>query len=167
MSQTVEQRRAVQLVYRQAHRAEAIARAKAWKKANPDRKRQANAAWQAAHPDYLVRYAATHSAEAVERERRWKSDHPERARRLARTASHRRRARQRGGEVEQFDDLEIFERDDWTCGVCGQSIDRALAWPDLGSPSLDHIIAIVNGGGHTRSNAQASHLGCNLRKGTQ
>lgn len=76
------------------------------------------------------------------------------------------RARRRGAHVETFSPVEIFERDRWICGLCGKKIRKSLRHPDPGSPSLDHVVPLSEGGEHSRRNAQASHLGCNLRKGT-
>lgn len=76
-----------------------------------------------------------------------------------------RRARLRDAFVESFDRLEIFERDEWMCGICGCAIDPSVEWPDPQSASLDHILPIARGGTHSRANAQASHLTCNVRKG--
>ena len=80
-------------------------------------------------------------------------------------AEHRRRARLAGGEVEKFANVEIFERDGWKCGICRRAISPGLAYPDPMSVSLDHIVPISRGGGHTRANTRASHLSCNVRRG--
>ena len=69
------------------------------------------------------------------------------------------------GREEQFKDIEIFERDDYICQLCFEPIDPFLRWPDPLAASLDHITPISKGGNHTRDNAQASHLRCNLVKG--
>ena len=39
-----------------------------------------------------------------------------------------------------------------------------LTWPHPESKSIDHIIAINNGGPHTLSNLQAAHIRCNAIK---
>lgn len=77
----------------------------------------------------------------------------------------RRRAAKRGVRAERFDPREIFERDAWTCGICGDPVDAGLAWPDPGSVSLDHIVPLAMGGEHTRANTQCAHLYCNGCKG--
>lgn len=73
-----------------------------------------------------------------------------------------RRAKTAG--AERFSPREIFERDGWCCGICGQKVDEGLAHPHPLSASLDHVIPISAGGAHARRNVQCSHLGCNSRK---
>ena len=77
----------------------------------------------------------------------------------------RRRARLRGAKVELFKHGDIFERDGWVCGICGEPIDPMLKHPHPMSVSLDHIIALCNGGSHTAENVQAAHMICNAFKG--
>lgn len=76
----------------------------------------------------------------------------------------RRRAVKRGLTAERFTNQEIFERDDWCCGICGRKVDPTRRWPDLLSASLDHVIPLSAGGPHTRANSRCSHLGCNSRR---
>lgn len=68
------------------------------------------------------------------------------------------------GEVERFTRLDVMERDGWTCGLCSLPIDPALAYPAPMSASLDHVIPLSRGGGHSLANSQAAHLICNQRK---
>lgn len=79
-----------------------------------------------------------------------------------------RRARKRGTAIgAPFTNLEVFERDDWVCQLCSSPVDRALAWPDPESPSLDHVVALANGGAHSFDNVQLAHLRCNIQKGAR
>lgn len=78
-----------------------------------------------------------------------------------------RRERVAAVTVETFTRLEIFVRDNWTCGICSHPIEAQRRHPDPLSPSIDHIVPIARGGTHERSNVQAAHLVCNLRKGTR
>ncbi len=110
------------------NRERGIANARASAEANPERARPSKDKWSAAHPD--VRRAVT----------------------------QRRRVRLRCGEVEKFTDTEIFDRDSWRCGICGQPIDPSFTAPHRMSKSLDHIIPVSRGGSHTRDNVQATHL---------
>jgi 5-methylcytosine-specific restriction endonuclease McrA len=71
----------------------------------------------------------------------------------------------RGASItERFDAAEIYERDGWTCALCGRPIDRNLSYPDRLSASLDHIVPVSKGGQHTRENTQAAHFTCNTSK---
>lgn len=79
---------------------------------------------------------------------------------------HERRARRYGVEyVPGIRRSAVGERDGWLCGICGGPVDRALSFPDLGSQSLDHVVPMILGGGHTWENVQLAHFGCNLTKG--
>ena len=79
---------------------------------------------------------------------------------------HVRRARKMGVGYERFTVMEIFERDRWKCGICCKRISRRLRYTNPLSASLDHKVPLAKGGTHSRSNVQASHLRCNLRKRT-
>lgn len=76
----------------------------------------------------------------------------------------RRRARERGARVEDFTSTEVYERDNWIGGICSEPIPRDAVWPDLRSPSVDHVVPLSRGGEHSMRNVQASHLSCNSRK---
>lgn len=67
--------------------------------------------------------------------------------------------------VEDFTPRDIYVRDGWICQLCGDPIDRRLLWPDPLSKSIDHRVALKNGGDHSLANCWAAHLVCNLRKG--
>ena len=85
--------------------------------------------------------------------------------RQRRDAARKRRARVRLVTVEDVSSIQVFDRDRWTCGICGDPIPRVTRWPHPLSPSLDHRIPLANGGEHSYANTQASHLACNMRKG--
>lgn len=83
------------------------------------------------------------------------------------TKSQLRRARKHGVDRERFTNEEIAERDGWRCGICGVRINRRVRPRSPRALSLDHIVPLSAGGTHTRDNVQASHFGCNSRKGTR
>lgn len=62
---------------------------------------------------------------------------------------------------------EVYGRDGWRCGLCGEPIDSSVKWPDPLSASLDHILPLSKGGHHIPENVQAAHLSCNVRKGNR
>jgi len=59
----------------------------------------------------------------------------------------------------------IAERTNWTCGICGEPIDRTKSHPDSGYGSIDHIVPLAIGGTNDEENLQIAHLLCNLQKG--
>ena len=75
--------------------------------------------------------------------------------------------RLRSAEREVFSRLEIFERDGWVCGICSTPIDPGLKWPARMCGVIDHVIPVLHGGAHLRSNVQAAHNLCNARKGAR
>ena len=78
--------------------------------------------------------------------------------------NHRTRALKHGVEYEYVDRRRVFIRDRWRCGICRLPVDKRLRYPDQRSASLDHIVPMSKGGGHTYINTQCAHLDCNLRK---
>ena len=83
--------------------------------------------------------------------------------------NHRHRARKYGVAYEPGITLKkVFKRDNGICQICGKPCD----WSDRGwskycgplYPSIDHIIALANGGGHVWSNVQLAHMMCNSEK---
>lgn len=72
------------------------------------------------------------------------------------------------GHVERRSDwlpravrVSIYERDNWTCGICGDAIPRDVHSNDNQAASLDHIIPRSHGGSDDPSNLRASHRYCN------
>lgn len=86
---------------------------------------------------------------------------------LGRYGDHRSRATYWGVEFESVDRLAVFERDNWTCGICELPVDRGLKYPDPGYPTLDHITPMSLGGGHVYGNLQLAHFYCNTVKGNR
>ena len=69
-------------------------------------------------------------------------------------------------QSESIDPIAVFDRDRWTCQLCGKRTPRRLRGkmvPD--APELDHIIPLALGGGHLWSNVQCACRDCNGRKG--
>ncbi len=84
-----------------------------------------------------------------------------------RSADQRRRALKLGATVEKFESVEVFERDGWICGLCGDPVDKTLSWPHPQSASLDHVLPLSRGGPHSKANTQLAHLTCNVIKGAR
>ena len=61
---------------------------------------------------------------------------------------------------------EIYERDGWACGLCGDGVDASLIGSrDLWRPSLDHIIPQSKGGTDSPENLRLAHWWCNSVRG--
>lgn len=79
-------------------------------------------------------------------------------------AWQRRRALKAGATAERVVATDIYERDGWTCQLCGHEVDADLPWPSPMSASLDHCIPLSKGGEHMGANTQLAHLVCNVAK---
>jgi len=66
---------------------------------------------------------------------------------------------------EKIDHLAVFERDEWTCNICGERINKRLRGDAWMRATLDHIIPLSRGGTHTYDNVAAAHWLCNMDKG--
>lgn len=82
-----------------------------------------------------------------------------------------RRAKRFGCMFEKGVTLKkLIERDGLRCAICGEMCD----WNDTSwngkcgplYPSMDHIIPMSKGGGHTWDNVQVAHVICNDKKFT-
>jgi hypothetical protein len=60
--------------------------------------------------------------------------------------------------------LMVFERDNWTCRLCGTQVDRTQQWPHPQAPSIDHIIPFALGGTDDWTNLRTTHMICNWRR---
>lgn len=77
---------------------------------------------------------------------------------------HASRTRRAGGQYQQINRVEIFERDRWVCQLCSEPVNPELKFPHRGSASLDHVTPLSRGGDHVPGNVQLAHLGCNSVK---
>lgn len=138
----------------------------------PPCRKRAGAEQRRAWAGASVRDPLSNSATA----RRWAVGNPERVRQIKRkwyeankdkvkAYKHRRRVLARDANADKFTAQDIYERDNWTCQICGLHLDPAIKFPSNDSPSIDHIIPISLGGTHTLDNVQAACMGCNRRKG--
>lgn len=100
---------------------------------------------------------------AREATRRWSRANPEKAA----VSSHSHRARKHAAFVERVVPSVVYERDSWSCRICGDPIPKDAKSPDPLSASVDHRIPLSRGGEHSYSNCQASHLRCNVSKGNR
>lgn len=97
--------------------------------------------------------------------REYPLSHPEQLRTSRRKDKLIRRARECRVYTEPIDSIDIFERDKWTCKMCGSKTPRSLKGTmDPNAPTLDHIIPLKLGGPHTRANTQCLCRHCNGMK---
>lgn len=115
--------------------------------------------------DHRTRGTKRRSFCSTQCSRAWWSANAGRYRDSERAAESTRRAQKRAAPSERFRDAEVFARDRWLCGICGEPTDRNERVPHPKAPTIDHIIALANGGHHTRANTQCAHFSCNTRKG--
>ena len=83
--------------------------------------------------------------------------------------NHRKRIRMYGGEYDRSVTLKrLIERDGLRCKICGEMCDpndhRWSKWFGPLYPTLDHVIPLSKGGGHTWDNVQVAHAICNSAK---
>ena len=83
-------------------------------------------------------------------------------------AEHRKRARKYGCKYDPSVTLrKLIERDGLTCYLCGGECDQSdKSWGTLGPkyPTIDHVVAMANGGSHTWDNVMVAHALCNSEK---
>lgn len=81
---------------------------------------------------------------------------------------YHRRARHYGVAFVRFDINKVFERDKWTCQLCGVPTPKLKRGSyDDNAPELDHVIAMSKGGPHTPDNTQCLCRKCNREKGVK
>ena len=79
--------------------------------------------------------------------------------------SSRKRAKFYGVDYELVDYMKIFERDMWTCQICGKKTPQKNRGTKFSNaPEIDHRIPISKGGGHTYENVQCACRKCNNKK---
>ena len=95
--------------------------------------------------------------------RRWRRDNPDKVA----AGVHKRRATREGRAYERVSRAKVFERDDFTCQLCGDRLEMdAPRWHPK-SPTIDHIVPLSTGGDHLYSNIQAACFRCNTSKGNR
>ncbi|MFK4801635.1 HNH endonuclease [Streptomyces sp. MPA0124] len=81
-----------------------------------------------------------------------------------RLSKDRRRALERNAFVAHVSRPQVYERDQWTCQLCGEAVLRDEVVPHPQAPTLDHIVALSRGGTHEPANVQLAHYYCNTIK---
>ena len=83
--------------------------------------------------------------------------------------SHRARAKKYGCEYDPSINLpRLIKRKGLRCAICGMLCNpNDATWTQFSgpySPSIDHIVPMAQGGGHTWDNVQIAHIICNSYK---
>lgn len=125
-----------------------------------------NRRWNKAHPETVRASREKHSRNnpgySTELSRQWRTKHREEALRQGRVANYLRRARLRGGEIGNLDEIAAWEaswrtNDSVECEWCGKTFPAKFG-------HADHITAIASGGPHALHNLCIACPTCNKRK---
>ena len=84
------------------------------------------------------------------------------------SCQERRKRRIKENGREHVIKTKVFERDKWTCHICGcktPKSKRGTMSPN--APELDHIVPIAAGGSHTYANVACACKRCNIKKSTR
>ena len=66
--------------------------------------------------------------------------------------------------VDYITNTEVFERDDWTCYMCGITVDTNADCYQPNSATVDHVTPLALGGQHTLANVRCACFQCNSTK---
>ncbi len=80
-------------------------------------------------------------------------------------SSHRKRARHYGVEYEPVNRRVVFDRDGWRCYLCGVKVHEFCGrFDDPRLATIEHVVAMSRGGGHTYANTRCACHRCNSLK---
>lgn len=82
-----------------------------------------------------------------------------------RSSKHIRRERLKVAFRERVYRAEICKRDGFKCQICKTKVNMKANVPHPLAPTMDHIIALANGGTHEASNVRLAHFMCNSLRG--
>lgn len=80
----------------------------------------------------------------------------------------RRRMTESNARREKVDPVEVFNRDQWRCYICGVHTPpelRGTNEPD--APELEHVVSLTDGGAHALHNVACACRSCNSAKGAR
>ncbi|MBT7630939.1 MAG: hypothetical protein HN597_14725 [Desulfobacula sp.] len=69
--------------------------------------------------------------------------------------------------VEKVDVFFLYNRDGGKCQICISQLKMETRFPDLMTPTIDHIIPLSKNGEHSKKNTQLCCFLCNSKKGTK
>jgi hypothetical protein len=100
--------------------------------------------------------------------KQWIINNPEKFKISSRKGAQKHRALKRKATIEEFSHIEVFERDNYICQLCGCK--TSLRYKSQYHPKrteLDHIIPLSIGGEHSKRNTQCLCHQCNIEKGNR
>jgi hypothetical protein len=77
---------------------------------------------------------------------------------------HRQRGKRSRRTIPASVRRRVFERNRWTCKLCGRRVAWSKSWPHPRSPVVDHVVPLANGGADEEWNMQCAHHECNAEK---
>ena len=172
---TTEKERVRKKAYYKANKKHILARSKLYYEENIEKVKIRHSLYQKAHreaarlrskksaikhPETRKIWYRAHAEEKSEYGKYYRKSHPE----IDKIHGRKRRAAKHNVGHEPYATKSVFERDKWTCGICGLFIDRTLKHPHPLSSSIDHVKPLSKGGDDHLVNVQAAHLICNIRK---
>lgn len=126
---------------------------KEWCAANKEKKAKCSRNWREAHKEEIAKYNRHYRDAHPGYKQSWREENSEKAREYTR----HRRARKLGTQVEDIDETFIYEHDRYACVYCGSPFNL----------TLDHVMALANGGAHSYDNLVVACRSCNSSKRTQ
>jgi 5-methylcytosine-specific restriction endonuclease McrA len=165
--------------YYLSHRDALTEKARVWWELHPERRKRKDPLYIACYTkcnrkkkhEYYIKNRATiiasHSiwsrnnrAKCARNQRAYLASNPQARARHAEVEARRRAQKLNGREIEVFSHLEIAQRDNWRCHMCGRKVTQRT-W------SIDHLIPLSKGGNHTRRNVALAHFKCNASRGNR
>ncbi|MGK2903149.1 MAG: HNH endonuclease [Mycobacterium sp.] len=143
-----ESDRAVARAYYARHKEVCRERKRVYRSENADKIRESHQKWKAKNPNYRSEWEQSPNG-----------------REITRKHAAARRAKLAEVVVEEVLHSVVFERDRYTCMLCGIKCDPEAGRWASNLPTLDHIIPLAHGGEHSYGNTQTLCRRCNCRKG--
>lgn len=78
--------------------------------------------------------------------------------------SKRRRSRLMSDGRIPYKRIDIFDRDEWRCWLCGERCDVLSKVPQSLAPTIDHVTPLSKGGKDRPDNVKCACFGCNSKK---
>jgi len=97
--------------------------------------------------------------------RAWSRENAQRYRKQRRAQGNP--IRKHSGWISDKNRIAVYERDGWTCQICGEPVDRDADPKSDWYPSLDHIVPRSKGGANTLDNLRTAHRWCNCIRGAE